>query len=77
MHCPHCHVIFEFNDCITHPGAKPNDGDGGMCEHCRKWWVMDEGELLQYDPTPEEVALVESQLEAAAARMDRLQGRIH
>lgn len=68
MRCPHCLKSFDYQDCLTEPGAEPRDGDIGICYGCGGWWAQIEGCPHTYTPTREEMEGAYAQLSASRER---------
>lgn len=70
MKCPYGCIDEDFvhYDCPEEPGAKPQDGDVGVCYRCGGWWQLQTGVSIPYTPMPEELARTTPQIGAAHER---------
>lgn len=48
--CPHCNTTFEMNEGVTDAAADPDDDDIGVCNNCRRWWIMKNGAFMKATP---------------------------
>lgn len=66
--CPHCEKTFDWQDCITEPGAVPQEGDAGICAQCCEWWELSDGRPRKYKPTREEMEMAFDEMEDSVKR---------
>lgn len=58
MTCPHCDIVFHGCIGVNTPSNTIYDGCVGVCAHCLMWWKYTGGQLVKYEPTIEEQAMV-------------------